>query len=92
MKSTCNEYNSVSFVRRIQPQENDDEQELVMKGECVCVNTKCGNMKCIQTFITLGDHGSNSPYSHCVLIVSHQCFLQGHINLCLVDMSLMSAM
>ena len=91
MKSTCNEYNSVSVVRKIQPQEND-EQELVMKGECVCVNTKCGNMKCIQTFITLGDHGSNSPYSHCVLIVSHQFFLQGHINLCLVDMSLMSAM
>ena len=66
MKSTCNEYNS---VRRIQPQEND-EQELVMKGECVCVNTKCGNIKCIQTFITLGGHGPNSPYSHCVLIVS----------------------
>ena len=40
VKSTCNEYNSVSVVRRIQPQENDDEQELVMKGECVCVNTK----------------------------------------------------
>ena len=38
VKSTCNEYNSVSFVRRIQPQEND-EQGLVMKGECVCVNT-----------------------------------------------------
>ena len=40
MKSTCNEYNSVGFIRGIQPQEND-EQELVMKGECVCVNTKC---------------------------------------------------
>ena len=91
MKSTCNEYNSVSFVRRIQPQEND-EQELVMKGECVCVNTNRGNMKCIQTFITLGAHGPNSPCSHCVLIVSRQSFLQGHVNLCLVDMSLMSAM